>query len=220
MLAVLVLASAAFVALGGWQVRRLAWKEALIARVDAATHAAPVDAGAVPQGPLDALEYHTVVAAGRYEPRGTTLVAASTELGAGYWVLEPLAGRRTVWVNRGFVPAGTSRAQAAAMTPAGVRAVSGLIRLSEPGGTWLRANRVREDRWYSRDLAAMARVRGVAADPRWFIDARGETPPAPGPVPGLTVISFPNNHLQYALTWFALAVLSAGALIVLWRRPP
>ena len=221
MIVLLALAAVAFVALGTWQVQRLAWKEALIARVDAATHAPPVGPEALPPGNLAAWEYHTVALTGVYQPQGTTLVAAVTDYGPGYWLLEPLrTAAGTFWINRGFMPQGTTRAAAIAMTPQGPRTVAGLLRLDAPHGLWLRANRPAEDRWFTTDLAAIGRVRGVAGETRWFLDARAENPaPAPGgPIPGLTVIAFPNNHLQYALTWYVLAALSVAMAIVLWRR--
>lgn len=222
MIVLLAVATVAFLALGTWQVKRLAWKEALIARVDAATHAPPVGPAALPAGDLTAWEYHTVALTGVYQPQGTTLVMAVTDYGPGWWVLVPLrTATGTVWVNRGFVPQGTARAAAAAMTPTGTRTVVGLLRLDVPRGTWLRRNRPAEDRWYTADLGAIARARGVTADPRWFVDARSETPAAAagGPIPGLTVIVFPNSHLQYAITWYVLAALSLGTAVVLCRRP-
>jgi surfeit locus 1 family protein len=65
----------------------------------------------------------------------------------------------------------------------------------------------------------MAATHGIAADTRFFVDASNETPRQPdAPVAGLTVVNFPDNHLVYALTWLALALLSGGAAIVLWRK--
>jgi surfeit locus 1 family protein len=62
----------------------------------------------------------------------------------------------------------------------------------------------------------------TGASPSLFIDAQKETPhvASGAPVPGLTVLDFPNNHLSYAITWFALALVSAGGAVVLWRRSP
>ena len=218
----LVVAALMFAALGDWQVQRLAWKQALIARVAQATTAPPQPFAALPAVPAAALEYHRVVLSGRFEPGTTTLVTATTELGSGYWDMVALRhGAAAVWINRGFVPAGSRRTAIAASTPTAPVTITGLIRLTEPSGTWLRANQPTADRWYSRDVAAIARVRHmVGATPPLFIDAQAETPrAAPGaPVPGLTVLVFPNNHLSYAVTWFALALLSAGGAIVVWRR--
>jgi surfeit locus 1 family protein len=220
----LLIAALLFAALGDWQVHRLAWKQALIARVNQATTAPPLAFAALPAVPVASLEYHRTLLTGRFEPATTTLVTATTDLGAGYWDMVAMrVGARAVWINRGFVPTGSRRAGIAASTPTTPVTVTGLIRLTEPKGTWLRANQPGADRWYSRDLAAMAQARHVAgASPQMFIDAQAETPhtASGAPVPGLTVLDFPNNHLSYAITWFTLALVSAGGAIVLWRRSP
>lgn len=221
---ILLVLALAFAALGIWQVKRLAWKEALIADVDRALHAAPIAPTAIPAGDIAPLAYHRVTLSGRFLPAATVLVTATSNLGNGYWVMVPLAapgGAAPVWINRGFVPLGTRLDTARAAVPAGPVAIVGLVRPNEPHGTFLRANRPEAERWYARDLPVMAARRGVASETRYFLDAQSETPrptAAPVPVPGLTVIAFPNNHMSYALTWFALCALSLGAAIMVWRK--
>jgi surfeit locus 1 family protein len=217
-------AVALFAALGVWQVQRLHWKHALIARVDARVHAAPVPL------PDDArlggdVEYLRVGLSGTYEGAATSLVRAATDYGTGYWTMTPLrlGDGRQVWVNRGFVPEGTTRAAAAATTPQGSVAVTGLLRRDEPRGSLLQSNRPADDRWYSRDVTALAAARGVGKVAPAFVDAQREVVAAPAsrtlqPVPGLTQIQFPDNHLMYALTWFAMAALSVFGLVYAWRR--
>jgi surfeit locus 1 family protein len=201
----------AFVALGIWQVERRAWKLELIARVEARVHAAPVDAFRVPGE-----EYRRVTLTGTYRYDRETFVQALTERGAGFWVLTPMrTARGTVLVNRGFVPDRSGRDG-----PAREETITGLLRLSEPGGGFLRANDPAHDRWYSRDVAAIASARGLGAVAPFFVDADA-TPHADGyPVGGLTVVKFNNNHLVYALTWFGLAGLSGFAAFLLLRRKP
>jgi surfeit locus 1 family protein len=119
-------------------------------------------------------------------------------------------GGYVVLVNRGFVPpedaAPTARA---AGSPAGETTVTGLLRISEPHGGFLRANRPAAGRWYSRDVAAIARARGLANAAPYFIDADA-TPNAGGwPKGGMTVIHFRNSHLAYAITWFGMAAMTA-----------
>jgi len=229
--AFLLLAFAMFAALGVWQVQRMHWKHALIARVEARVHAAPVavpddarlnDAGATGEGTRD-LDYLRVRISGSYEAGATSLVRAATELGTGYWTMTPIrtAEGRQVWINRGFVPAGTRREAAAATTPPGPVEVTGLLRPTEPGGSVLQSNQPAADRWYSRDVKALALVRGIGAVAPAFIDAQVEQgAPVEGlrPVPGLTQVHFPDSHLSYALTWFAMAAMSVMALIFVWRR--
>lgn len=213
-----------FVALGVWQVQRKAWKEALIARVEARVHAAPValppDAKLGPE-----VEYLRVGVSGVYDGAATALVRAATERGTGYWTMTPLRldDGRLVWINRGFVPAGTTAAQAGATAPEGTVAVVGLLRLPEPGGSILQSNQPQADRWYSRDVAALAQKRGLGPVTPAFVDAQQEQAAQPSasalkPVPGLTQVRFPNSHLSYALTWFSMAALSLVALVFVWRR--
>ena len=219
--AALLLCAALAAGLGGWQVKRLAWKDALIAHVQAALAKPPVEAGSLPFAPspeaLEALEYRPVRITGQFLPQGTTLVSALTEEGAGFWVLAPLrmADGRAVWINRGFVPLGTKRD--AVITPAGGVTLTGLLRKSEPKGRFLQANVPAQDRWYSRDIAALSATRGLSGGADWFLDAKG--PRIPGqPIAGLTVITFPNSHLQYALTWFALSGLCLLGVVLVMRR--
>jgi len=192
-------------ALGTWQVHRLSWKLDLIAKVDRRLHAAPVPAPRT-AGP-DAV-YTRITAQGRFQNDRETLVKAVTDLGSGFWVLTPLTTDRgfTILINRGFVPAERGTAHSA---PAGMVTVTGLLRVTEPKGGFLRSNDPINDRWFSRDVAAIAAKRGVSAAP-YFIDADAASSPD-WPRGGLTVIRFDNNHLVYAITWFTLALLLAGA---------
>ncbi|WLS04394.1 SURF1 family protein [Shinella oryzae] len=219
--AFLVLLVAVFVGLGTWQVQRLFWKLDLIARVDARVHAAPVPA---PAGAVEAAadEYRHVTATGLFEHDKTVLVQAVTERGAGFWVMTPLRadGARTILVNRGFVPADRSGADArlGSELAAGPVTVTGLLRISEPGGGFLRANDPAADRWFSRDVAAIAAAKGLENVAPYFIDADATPNPGGLPVGGLTVVTFRNSHLVYALTWYALAVMSAFAAYSVHRR--
>jgi surfeit locus 1 family protein len=214
---------AGFVALGSWQLERRAWKLDLIARVEQRVHAAPVAAPGPIDWPLVSAardEYRRVRVHGAFLHDREALVQASTALGAGYWVLTPLRTVEgpVVLVNRGFVPPELrDRARRPEAAPNAEATVTGLLRLSEPGGSFLRRNDPGADRWASRDVAAIAAQRGLHDAAPYFIDA--EMPPrAPGepaapaaPVGGLTVIAFPNNHLEYAITWYSLALLVALA---------
>lgn len=226
--ALLLVAIAVFAALGVWQIQRMHWKHALIARVEARVHSAPValpaDARLSGGGAAD-LEYLRVRLSGVYQGRATALVRAATELGTGYWTMTPLRldDGRQVWINRGFVPEGTPRAVAAASAPGGKVAITGLLRKSEPGGSLLQANRPHDDRWYARDVAGLAAARGIGAVAPAFVDVQVEQAGQPSrsevkPVPGLTQIRFPDSHLTYAITWFAMALLSIAGLVYVWRR--
>lgn len=223
LLGVLALAGVAvFTSLGVWQVERLFWKLDLIQRVEERAQAAPVPA----PGPEDwpavtaaSQEYRRVGVTGRFLNDKETLVQAVTERGGGFWVLTPLRTDRgfTVLVNRGFVP---PERRSTDSRPDGLidqdTTVTGLLRVTEPGGGFLRSNDPAQDRWYSRDVAAIAAARGVTEAAPYFIDAEA-SPPGGLPVGGLTVLKFRNNHLVYALTWFALALMLIAASLYVAR---
>lgn len=223
-----------FAGLGTWQVIRLQWKLDLIARVEARVHAAPAPlpprtswAGITPESD----EYRRVKLRGTYLYDLTTPVQALTEEGSGYWLLTPMCTTdgTVVLVNRGFIPAGLGARtrytpQRAAGNPCpgtGAAAdVTGLLRTSERNGAFTRTNDPAANRWYTRDVAAIAAARGLAAAP-FFVDAAAKQNPPDSPdqpVGGLTVVKFPNSHLVYAFTWYALALMVAAAWWWVARR--
>jgi len=215
---------AGFVALGTWQLQRRTWKLELIERVQARLAAAAVPAPAPGEWPRMSAardEYRRVALEGTFLRDRETLVHATTALGMGYWVMTPL--RRddgsVVLVNRGFVPPeGRNRSARDDDGATGRVSVTGLVRMSEPA-TLLRSNDPAADRWSTRDVGRIGAARGFAEVAPYFVDA--EAPPAAAgasaPVAGLTVVSFPNNHLAYALTWYGLAVLVCAATVVGFR---
>lgn len=231
------LAFAGFVALGSWQLLRLQWKLDLIARVDQRVHAAPV----APPGPAhwqavnaDSDAYRHVQLSGDYLFEKSVQVQAATELGSGYWLVTPLrqADGIIVLVNRGFIYAPSERPDDSGPSTVNPVSVRGLLRISEPGGGFLRHNDAAAGHWYSRDVAAIAAAQGldVSRTAPYFVDADagqeqgGATASTAAgavtangslhhPVGGLTVITFHNSHLVYALTWYALALMVAGAMV-------
>ncbi len=160
-------------------------------------------------------EYRHVRITGQFLNDRETLVQAVTELGGGFWVMTPFRTDQgfVVLVNRGFVPPDR---RDAASRPAGQIAgeaqVTGLLRITEPKGGFLRHNAPAQDRWYSRDVAAIAAARGLRDVAPYFIDAEAAGASDQAPRGGLTVIAFPNSHLVYALTWFGLACMLGAAL--------
>jgi surfeit locus 1 family protein len=224
----------AFLALGTWQVQRRAWKLDLIARVEERVHAPavpPPPPGEWSQVNAANSEYRHVRATGTFLNDSETLVQALTDLGAGFWVLTPLRldDGTVVLVNRGFVsPEQRERAAHGAAEATTAATVTGLLRITEPKGWFLRRNDPGRNLWYSRDVQAIAVARGVGAAQGvapYFIDqeagvAGGAGRVADGanstPVGGLTVIAFRNTHLTYAITWYGLALLMVvGAWIVI-----
>ena len=218
--------------LGVWQLQRLAWKEALIARV-----AARMQFSFVPWAPAEAEwpnvnaeqhEYLHVRVTGTFRH---DLEALCYELlsdargkfsGPGYWVLTPLetATGATFIVNRGFVP--LDRKDAATRGEGqvvGKVTLIGYLRLPERRSWFTPADDPARHLWQERDPAAIAKAYGLARTAPFFIDA--DAAPNPGGLPqgGETKLVFPNNHLGYAITWFglALALLAVFAAFT-WKQ--
>lgn len=224
--ACLLLLAAAFAVLGTWQVQRLFWKLDLIARVDARVNGAPAAPPAPSQWPsvsAERDEYRRVTVSGIFLHDREVLVQAVTERGAGFWVVTPLrlADGTTVLVNRGFVPPDRRdpAARPQGQRPGPVR-ITGLLRMTEPRGAFLRSNDPAAGRWYSRDVAAIAAAVRLDNVAPYFVDADQTANPGGLPVGGMTVVRFRNSHLVYALTWYVLAAMSIGAMFALRRYGP
>jgi surfeit locus 1 family protein len=209
--------------LGVWQLQRLQWKEALIAEIQAGVSADPVP---LPSGAIDpeAWRFKRVTVTGTFDHAKEMHLLAHTERGnIGYQVITPLqrADDGTwVLVNRGWVPADDKDpATRAAGQVAGIVTITGITRPTWPQRTFVPDNEPDTNHWYFGDLAAMARHAGIEAAPV-FVEADA-TPNAGGlPMGGQTPVNLPNNHLQYALTWFMLAAgLGAVYVVYHWRRP-
>jgi surfeit locus 1 family protein len=203
--------------LGTWQVQRLSWKEGLIAQRNAALAAAPVP---LPKTLDEArpLEFHPVRADGQFlNDRELYLNAQSLKGDQGFHIVTPfrLESGTIVMVDRGFVPTEkqppATRAQGEI---AGPTTVVGLLRLPEPPGWFTPPNEPAKNSWFSIDLAAMAQAAGVATALPFYIDANAGPNPGGWPQGGQTITELPNNHLQYAITWYALA----AALVVVYIR--
>lgn len=220
-----VIGCAVLIALGVWQLERRAWKESLIAALSERIAAAPQSLPPPARWPsLDSQhdEFRRVTFTAAFQPGQAALVYATTSAlrpdvkGYGYWVFAPvrLPGGQTVVVNRGFVSADRKDAASYA-PPAGPVTIAGLMRWPEPRGLFTPADDPRGNVWYVRDPAAIAAAKSWGAVAPFHIDM--EAPPSPGDLPRVAPIAtvrLPNNHLQYALTWFGLAAALAGVFLV------
>lgn len=242
-----VLACVVFLALGTWQLYRLQWKLALIERVEKRVDAPVELAPQRDRWPLISVkddEYRHVYVSGVFLFDRTTPVYATTQFGSGFWLLTPLRldDGSFVYINRGFVsqlPTASNLKKDAQTNVLSIPkvgsqrvTVSGLLRLNEPGGNLLRRNDPAQQRWYSRDIQALASAHHLSPVAPYFIDKDADSNmriqqfaqtaaqvvvPFETPVGGLTVVSFYNNHLVYAITWYALALLLGGSFIWIVR---
>lgn len=219
--------------LGVWQVQRLHWKEALIARVEARTHAEPVPAPGPDVWPVDIerFDYQPVRVSGHFLHDKEVHVFASLAEpkgpagGIGYRVMTPLEtdGGWYLIVNRGFVPEPKKdpATRAEGQLPAEVT-VTGILRPPEPRGSLTPKRDTARNIWFNRDPAEIGAFLGLPADKvaPYTIDAVFD-PSLPGGLPqgGETIVTFPNNHLQYAVTWFGLAIALLGVFLAwAWGR--
>lgn len=213
-----------FTSLAIWQVNRLHWKVALIERVEARVHAAPVPA----PGPDDwagitaeSAEYRHVTLRGTFLNDEEVQIYTPADFGPAYWVLTPLRRNdgTVVFVNRGLVPENL-RDPATRSAPEGPQTLTGLLRLSEDRG-WLfsRDNDPENGQWYRRDIGSITAAKGLENAAPYFVDQEMGTDPRAWPRGGQTVVSFRNAHLSYALTWAGLALMVVAAWgLFLWTE--
>ena len=216
----------ALVSLGTWQVNRLAWKEGLISDIELRVKAPPLQfAEWLAAKPGE--DYWPVTISGTYRHEGERHFFATHKGQSGYYVYTPLqtAAGAFVFVNRGFVP--FDRKDAATRAEGlitGLLKVDGLARAApaEKPSSVVPDNDPAKNLFYWKDLKAMASSAGLPADADvlpGFIDATASaTPPSGLPEGGVTLVELPNNHLQYAVTWFGLAATLAAIWGVLAFR--
>jgi surfeit locus 1 family protein len=209
--------------LGFWQIERLGWKRDLIAQRQAAVAEAAV---AVP-GTWDEarnMEFRHVTDQGVFLHDKEIFLGATSEAGRqGYQVLTPLREPegRIVIVNRGFIPAELKDpAKRPAGQIAGTVRVQGLLRLPPPAkpAWFLPDNRPDLNYWFWVDLPAIAEADRLDDVAQFYIDADATPNPGGWPKGGVTRLALPNDHLQYAVTWFSLAVALIVIYVLFHRR--
>jgi surfeit locus 1 family protein len=210
-------------ALGFWQVQRLHWKEGLIAAREAALAAPPV---APPHDSTEAraLDLRRIADQGTFLNAKETLVyAIGPDGAAGFDVLTPLRepSGRLVLVNRGFVPTALKDpATRQAGEPKGMVRIAGLVRLAPTArpGWFTPENRPQSGDWYWVDQRAIADAAGLPALAPFYIDADATPNPGGWPKGRAQLPPLPNSHLQYAITWFSLAVAAVAIFLLSQRR--
>ena len=223
MLGVIVLAS-----LGKWQLDRLVWKRDLLNRLESRIDGEPVDLPPAAEWSQDsfaaAFEYRPVTLSGQFDIPGdgrdfrryysyTVLTHPRGGAGGqGYWVMDlfrPETGG-ALYINRGFVPLADRGLEAAA--PVGFVTLVGLLRQPLRGNVFTPSCDAEAPICYANDVEKIASDAGLSAAP-FFIDLAAEHTAVGGlPQSGETRLSFPNSHLQYAVTWFGLAAGLLGVL--------
>ena len=205
-----LIGAAILIWLGAWQLQRLAWKETLLAEIDARITAAPVSLPDAPAPERD--QYLPVAASGQLDPTYLRILVSQKIIGAGYRIISPLqVGDRRVLVDRGFIsvdnPLPVQQAHPVTLT-------GNLLWPNEVDGFTPQPD-LEKNIWFARDLPAMAKALGT--EPLLIVMRNSDDT---SPITPLTIdgARIPNDHLNYAITWFSLAVVWLGmTAFLLWR---
>jgi surfeit locus 1 family protein len=221
---------ALLIGLGVWQLERKAWKEGLIDQITRRMNAAPAplpppDRWSSLDGARD--EFTRVTFHAVFENDREALVFAGASAfrpdtsGTGYWVFTPakLADGARVVVNRGFAPEANKNPASRAAGPVNAPIdIVGVLRWPERAGIFTPAGEPAQNLWFARDQIAMAAAKGWGNVAPFYVEQEAPVPPGGLPLPGKLTVNLPNNHLQYAITWFGLAVVLAGVFIAFAGR--
>ncbi|MFQ5561946.1 MAG: SURF1 family protein [Parvularculaceae bacterium] len=209
---------AGLVALGVWQLHRLEWKQALIARIEARVHAEPIafDDALSRIAAGEDMEYQPVQISGRFQPDLQERIFGIYDGAAGAYVFTPLVSDdHVIYVNRGFAPERVFK-EGAVSEPSGRVEATGLLRYPEspsPPASWFRPKgQTASGLWFVRDPLRLGAQAGIAPS-SYYIDSFATVGPE-WPKGGTTRLDFRNNHFQYALTWFGLAAALLGIYVV------
>jgi surfeit locus 1 family protein len=208
---------ALLVSLGFWQIQRLHEKEALIARVQGGLNAPALDLSQLLKSVTAESEYRHVRVVGRFLHNKEQYLFAQGPGGApGVHVITPLVQTdgETVLVDRGFVPDSLrDPARRKSGQTSGQVTITGVLRLPQHPGLFTPAPNRGTHLWFAKDVAAMASAVGISAAPV-LIEEDASQNPGGWPLGGQTRIDFPNDHLQYAITWFGLSLALFGVYLV------
>jgi surfeit locus 1 family protein len=200
--------------LGVWQLERLQWKLALIATVNGHMTAAPVSLDQIATLPADQAQYRRVTLQGHFDHAKEAYVFTTDASGVPvYHVLTPFLtdSGKTLMVDRGAVPKEKlDPASRAAGNPGGETVVTGVWRAPDAPGLFTPRPDSTHRIWYARDLAGIAAADHIRLSHPVLVEADSTPNPGGWPKGGQTVVSFRNQHLSYAVTWFGLAIVLLG----------
>jgi surfeit locus 1 family protein len=215
---IVIVAFLSLLALGTWQLQRMAWKTNLLASIELGLAAEPVAL----EDSTTYAEYTRIVAEGRYNhDKEQYLYTIGSNGNPGFNVYTPLIrdGKKTIIINRGFVPPEMLEQDSRATgLPEAIVQVVGVLRNSALKKYFIPENEINKNRWFYADHAAMVAAMGLNTDgvSSMFLEldeGQNSTPP----FGGVTRVNLPNNHLGYAVTWYGLA-LALLVVVFIYRR--
>jgi surfeit locus 1 family protein len=198
------------IGLGMWQLQRLHWKLGLIAEMTHNMAAAPISLDAALALGADA-QYRPVTLTGQFENSREVYVFTTGPQGVPvYHVLTPLAltDGRVMMVDRGFVPTTLRNPSSRpGSEPQGHVVITAIWRMPDVPGPFTPRPDMKHRVWFARDIAGIARAENLKLAAPAILEATAATNKQPWPKGGQTRVDLPNDHLQYALTWFMLAAV-------------
>lgn len=205
--------AAILMSLGVWQVQRLAWKEGILQEIDARISDAPVALPSAPDPTTDA--YLPVEVAGTLRAEYLRVLVSKKQVGAGYRIIRPMIHPEgDILIDLGFVP--VSQTQQLRFEEGPVTRVIGNLQWPQETDSYTPEPDLTDNIWFARDVQAMAK----ALDTRPVLVVRRDAPQSGGPVTPMPVdtAAIPNDHLQYAITWFSLAAIWLLMTLYFLRR--
>lgn len=203
--------AAILISLGVWQIQRLAWKEGVIADIDARILASPVALPDTPDPKADA--YLPVEAAGTLQGDTLRVLVSQKEIGAGYRLITGFeTDGRLVLLDRGFVAVDDK----GIATPDAVLTATGNLQWPQETDGFTPEPDLANNIWFARDVPAMAAALGT--EPILIVAREmSQDDPVVTPLP-VNTSRIPNDHLQYAITWFSLAAIWLAMSLLFLRR--
>ncbi len=205
--------AAVLVGLGVWQLQRLEWKTAKLAQIEAKIASAPVD---LPTRVTEATDiYLPVTVRGRLTGPEALVLTGLNQAGPGYRVIGAFdvdGSNRRIMVDLGFV----AEADRGFTRPTGDMTITGNLNWPAEKDSYTPEPDLKGNIWFARDVARMADVLGT--EPVLVVaKAIDPTIAAVSPLP-VDTSSIPNDHLNYAITWFSLTAVWLGmTALLVWR---
>ncbi len=203
-----IIGIAILVSLGNWQVRRLAWKEGVLAAIDAKVNGPAVGLPESPERERDM--YLHVVVQGEMGDGEVHVLSSSPETGPGYRIIAPftLEDGRRILVDRGNVPEGLKQAA----RPLENGQIEGNLLWMQNPPTF--PPDLNKNIWFNRDTEALAEALGT--EPVLLV--MRQTTLSTGPLPAAVGVNIPNSHFGYAVTWYGFALVWLGMTLYLLIR--
>ncbi len=207
-----LLGCAILISLGTWQLKRLAWKEEMLAEIQSRIDSPPQSE--LPATYSPDLKYAPIAVTGRTTGEEILILSGTHDLGGGYQVVSAFdtSDGRRILIDRGFIPQDDRNNP---RPPVDLRIIGNLHWPEEKNSSTPEPN-LTEGIWFARDVPQMAEA--LKTEPMLIV-AAGVEGDSQGiqPLP-IAITGIPNNHLEYAATWFMLAVIWAGMTVgLIWR---